>query len=395
MNSYLSINLAWNWAVFVWFMAGLIVFTVGFLALAYVISLPLRRHERARFFLDLLETGLKTGRGIEQTLVEISRSRDRSVGVRFHWLAAQLESGLRLGEALGKVPGLLPPQVLAMLRVGEKTGNLAGVLPACRQYLKDGMPQFIKAQNYLTILPFLGTPIVVPLVTMLSVTYVLPRLIEIMKDADFEAPVPMLTGLLIRLSQGHLILAFDGVLLGIAGLFGLAVVFYLGGPRCLEWLEAGLPPLSDWIFQWVPWRRKRMQRDFCAMLGTLLDAGMPEVEAVALAAQCTANRCFVRRALAVVDELGRGVKLTEAVRHLDVAGEFRWRLTNACRGGGEFGAALKGWQEALDAQAFQEEQAFAQVFTTILVLVNGLLVGFIVIAAFQPLIALTNAALLW
>ncbi len=105
----------------------------GFIYLFYfLLTLPMRRNERGRFFLDLLELGLKEGRTPESTIVEISASRDRAMGVRFHLLAVHLENGLRLGDALGKVPRLLPPQIRAMLKAGEAIGEMGRVLPAGR-----------------------------------------------------------------------------------------------------------------------------------------------------------------------------------------------------------------------------------------------------------------------
>ena len=93
-----------------------IVFVVGpFVLLAwivyYLLSVPMRRQERARFFLDLLATLLRQGKPLEPTLIEIANSRDRSPGMRFHLVAAHLERGARLGEALENVPRFLPPQV--------------------------------------------------------------------------------------------------------------------------------------------------------------------------------------------------------------------------------------------------------------------------------------------
>jgi hypothetical protein len=97
----------------------------------------------------------------------------------------------------------------------------------------------------------------------------------------------------------------------------------------------------------------------------------------------------------VVAELERGVKLTEAVRRLDDSGEFHWRLTNATHGSGGFLSALSGWHDALEAKAFQEEQAVAQLITTALVFLNGLLVGILAISVFQILIAIIDAGVLW
>src|SRR5258708_37422450 len=80
----------------------------------FLLTLPLRRNERGRFFLDLLEIGLKEGRTPETAFANAASSRDPSLGARFYLLAAYLEQGLSLSQALEQVPRLLPPQVRAM-----------------------------------------------------------------------------------------------------------------------------------------------------------------------------------------------------------------------------------------------------------------------------------------
>ena len=93
--------------------------------------------------------------------------------------------------------------------------------------------------------------------------------------------------------------------------------------------------------------------------------------------------------------LAQGTKLPEAIQILNDTDELRWRLVNALRNGGGFLRALSGWHEALDARAFQLEQSAAQLTTTALVLLNGAMVGLIVIALFWALINLINLAVLW
>ncbi|MDB6021018.1 MAG: Type secretory pathway component PulF-like protein, partial [Pedosphaera sp.] len=122
----------------------------------YFISLRLRWQERARFFLDVVETGLKEGRRLEDTIISLARSRDYAMGVYFHLLAAYLEKGLSLSEALEKVPRLLPPQISAMLRAGLQIGDLCKVLPACRKLSKDAVSQTRGAINYLVLVAFVG-----------------------------------------------------------------------------------------------------------------------------------------------------------------------------------------------------------------------------------------------
>jgi type II secretory pathway component PulF len=160
-------------------------------------------------------------------------------------------------------------------------------------------------------------------------------------------------------------------------------------------LERLFPALGDRLNCALPWRRKRLQRDFASMLALLLDGGVPEPEAVALAADCTANFLFIRRAQRAIGALKQGVKLTEAIQIMDDSGEFRWRLTNALHAQGGFFKAIAGWNESLDAKAFQQQQATAQVVTSGLVVMNGLFVGTIAVSVFSVLIAIINRGVLW
>jgi len=142
-------------ALVVWFaVCGGLLFLIHFL-----LTLPMRRAERARLFLDLIDSVHQQGRPLEETLISASLSGDPSLGLRFHLLAAWLERNLRLSDALAKVPRFLPPQVTAMLLAGEKIGDLRKMLPACRQLLKDALSQTRGAINYLVILTFVITPL--------------------------------------------------------------------------------------------------------------------------------------------------------------------------------------------------------------------------------------------
>src|SRR4030081_862739 len=118
-------------------LAGLLPLLGAVYLIYFLLTLPMRRNERARIFLDLLELGLRNGRSPEAAITAVAASRDRSLGVRFHLLAAHLEKGLGLHDALERVPRLVPPEVKAMLQTGERIGDLSKVLPACRQFLND------------------------------------------------------------------------------------------------------------------------------------------------------------------------------------------------------------------------------------------------------------------
>jgi type II secretory pathway component PulF len=170
----------------------------------------------------------------------------------------------------------------------------------------------------------------------------------------------------------------------------LATLAYIGGPGFVRRFQFRGLPIVDWVAWRIPWKQNRLQRTFSAMLAVLLDGGVPETEAIRLAGDSTANEICCRRSQRVIVAIQQGTKLDDAVRAFDDSGEFHWRLTNATHSRGGFLHALRGWHEALDAKAFQQEEATAHVVTSGLVILNGVLVALIATAMFGILMAVLN-----
>ena len=74
-------EISWVWSASI--VAGLIPLYALCYLVYFIIGLPFRRQERARLFLDLISTGLRQGRSIEQRSCPISHSQDRLVGCGF------------------------------------------------------------------------------------------------------------------------------------------------------------------------------------------------------------------------------------------------------------------------------------------------------------------------
>jgi type II secretory pathway component PulF len=354
----------------------------------YFLSLPARRHEHARLFIHLLETCLRAGKPVEPTLISIAAWRDRSPGLRFHLTAAHLEEGERLAAALAK-SRLLPRALIAMLAAGERLGDVARVLPACRMHLQDARSGMRSAMNHFFVLVLGFAPIALWLFWLL-INHIAPRCGEIFEGmTDEPAGGFWFTFMMASLNWAFWVEAV--LLLALV----LAALLYVCGPDTPGWVRKIAGRLADAFTLRIPWKRHRMQRNFAAILAVLLDADVPEPEAVELAAASSGNGVFQRRARRAVQQLAGGVPLAQAVAVFDSAGEFRWRLTNATHGRSGFAQALRGWFEALDARAFQQEQATAHLLTTGLVVLNGVVVGCVCAGIFGMLVQFIERAVLW
>ena len=310
-----------------WLLPILLPAGAGAAAIYYLNSRPLRRQEGARFLLDLIDSAARQGRPVEQHIISLAASKDPLPGVRFHLLAAYLRRAAASIPALEQVPELLPPQVLAMLKVGATLGDFRRVLPACRQLLHDGTSQSRALINYQVAFGLVLNPLMLFLLPVMF-TSVFPAMRDISSSLKIApggvyVALPSLLPFLFLVQMVLLLACYAGA------------VFLFGGTRFVTWLQAWVRPLRDWgdrLFLRVPWRRKRLQRDFSAMLGLLLDAGVPEEKALSLAAASTANRIFMRRAEKAAEKLRHGATLIQAMQLLDDTGEFRWRLANGAHG---------------------------------------------------------------
>jgi len=374
-------------AVIIYCLVALVAFVVLATIVYSLLVLPLRNQERARVFLDLLEAGFAEGHSAEATITEFARLRDVKLGRRFFRLATHLEAGLRLSQALEKVPGLLPPQLVAMLAVGEQIGDTRKVLPACRKTLTSASSKTSSTINYLIL--FLALNPCGGLVWPFIAIIILPKFRQVTAEYGSGHLPPLFQFLC---AHALLLTVLQWCLIGTSCL--LLITRDLS-PKMTRWFTRALKPMIDAINYRLPWRRKRLERDFTAMLALLLDAEVPEEQAVTLAAQSTDNLAFMRRGALVTKRLRDGVIFLEAIRGIDDTGELRWRLTNATHGHGGFMKALAGWHETLEAKAYQLEQAVSQTITTTLVVLNGCLVGLIAIGVFQVLISIVWEVSLW
>ena len=270
-----------------WPTAALLVFpplALLSMALLYpLVSLPMKRQERARIFLDLLEMCEGRGRDLSRELVSISYTRDADLGFRFHVLAAHLEAGRSLRSAIGLVPRLLPGNVRSMLIAGEDLGDCRQVAGLCRRMLDDAAGTVRMMANHILPLLLVGLPLM--LAYSLVLRLCVPTIRTLYEEAE-AAPPPFLEAAL-ALAVPILVLACVLYLL-----IFLIALFHYGGPRLKRWLEFGLAPVLDRFYLWIPWVRTRIHRDFSLALGWLLDRKVPEPKALSLAAGCTANSRF-------------------------------------------------------------------------------------------------------
>ena len=348
-----------------------------------------RRAELASEMLEILAIGQRQGWTPETTLVSACGSRDTRLPVRLHLIGALLEEGVPLGPALDAVPEFLPAAVRSQLKLGLESGEFPAMLEIATASLGKRNHRLrlapLPGQLLYGIVTLFGSAVFLFLGPVLRSRLwfwleVLPPSLPSGSLGSSMAPPTIPGGEAANASLG-----FAGILLGLAGMLHLWMFSRTVGP----WLTRKFP-LLDHLWLLVPWRRLRLQRDFAATLGVLLDAGMSESRAFLEAGKASGNSVILKRARCAADRLAKGERLDAVISALFHSGELRWRLELGTRGAEGFRQSLSGWLESLEESAIRKEVIAAQTFTTVILLINGLAVGAAAVGMFQFFVAVLN-----
>jgi type II secretory pathway component PulF len=285
-------------------------------------------------------------------------------------LAELLDEGASLPHALRSVRGVAPRDVKVAAVVGEATGRLATSLRrADRTRLAGAWLEVMPRLLYpLLLLAFIGG------ITTFLMIMVMPKMQRIFQD--FGQRLPAMTERLL-VGWGDFLEYQDVVTVAVPAALLLAVVL-LASPTA-RWYLPVLGRLYRWEIQGLALR----------MLGTLIEVGRPAPEALGLLAGTGDFPAVARRCLGAAQRaVARGEPLAAALRGAGLLPAAMAPLVQAAERTQTLPWALAELGELLAGRAVRMARRLSLVLSPVLVVAVGLLVAFIALGMFMPLIQL-------
>jgi general secretion pathway protein F len=329
----------------------------------------------------LLEAGLPLDRAlaIQAELAPTARLRSIMADV-----LRTVRGGSSLADALAKHhPRPFSRLYINMVRAGEKGGVLETTLRRLAEFLAESQEfrdALVSALIYPALLIGVGSVAVVFLMT-----FVIPRFAAIFEDLGATSPWPTLV--LLEVSGG--LQRYWWVLAGLALALLLATRMILATPRgrlAADRLLLQLPIAGEVI-------RKTEVARFTRILGTLLRSGIGMLPALTVVKEMLANQVLA----GAVDQLADGVRRGAGLaRPMTDSGAFPPLAVHMVRVGEETGRLeemllrVAGELESDTRKLVKRLIALAE---PCIILVMGLVVGFIVVAMLMAILSVTDLPL--
>jgi general secretion pathway protein F len=329
----------------------------------------------------LLEAGLPLDRalGIQEELAPSARMRtitgDVLRGVR---------GGASLGDALAKHhPRPFSRLYINMVRAGEKGGVLEVTLKRLAEFLEEAQAfrdALLSALIYPTLLTIVGCGAVVFLMT-----FVIPRFADIFRDLGQAIPLPTQ----ILLSVSTWLQHFWWVLgLGIlaAALAGRVVLSTAAGRLQADRLLLRLPVLGEVAL-------KTEVARFTRILGTLLQSGVAMIGALTVVRDMMSNQVLATAVGSLVEGVKRGAGLAGPMSESKAFPPLAIHMVRVGEETGHLDDMLLKAAAAFETDTRTLVKRLISLAEPCIILVMGLLVGFIVVAMLLAIFSITDIPL--
>ncbi len=310
-------------------------------------------------------------------------------------VADDVESGSTLSEAMARHPKLFDRMYTIMVAAGEAGGVLDVILQRLAEFMEKA--QRLKRK----VVGAMIYPAVVISVAMSIVTgimyYVVPKFREIFKDFGTELPGP--TVFLMKISDfvvgrveispdeyrpmlvpGWAILLFSPVIVIV--LYNLTRRFK-GGRIVTDVIKLKVPVVGNIL-------SKNSIARFARTLGTLIAAGVPILEALAITRETCGNEVYSKALGNVHDAIREGDSFANPLRQAKIVDSLVVNMVDVGEETGDLDKMLIKVADNYDEEIEVLVGGLVSLLEPLMVVLLGAIVGFIVISLFLPLVSLIN-----
>jgi len=320
----------------------------------------------------LVSAGLPLDRSLE-IMVELTENKKFREVVEN--VLKGVEEGSSLADALAKYPKIFTRLYINMIRAGEAGGVIDPILKRLAEYLesvRETRDFIISALIYPIILTLVGAALVV-----VMLVWVIPKFAIIFEDMGQTLPLP--TQILMSTSQG--IVSYWWLILA----FVTCGIFWW---KRLVHTEEGRFKWDKMKFRIKPLRRFIQKTEVVRLsktLGTLIQSGVPILEALNIVKETMGNTVFANAITDVRNKMKEGESIAKPLKESGVFPPLSIHMITVGEETGKLDEMLLKVSDNYEREVKNSIKRMISLLEPLLILIMGVVVGFIV---FSMLIAI-------
>jgi type IV pilus assembly protein PilC len=292
----------------------------------------------------------------------------------------EVEGGGSLSEAMSKYPKAFDKLYSNMIAAGEAGGVLDLILARLADFMEKAAKLKKKVIGAM-IYPIVVISIAIGVVSMIMI-FVIPKFKQIFTDFHLQLPAP--TQLLLSMSD------FFANEYGWAYLIAAPFVITIG-LKLIRMSEAG-KYATDVVKLKIPILGTILGKTaiarFTRTLGTLISAGVPILDAINITRETSGNEVYSRALLKVHDAIREGESMADPLRATKVCDAIVVNMIDVGEETGDLDKMLLKIADNYDSDVDVLVGSLISILEPVMVVVLGVIVGFIVVALFMPMISL-------
>ncbi len=293
-------------------------------------------------------------------------------------VSSEVEQGSTLSEAMAKYPKSFDKLYISMVKAGEAGGVLDVILRRLAGFMEKS--QKLRKQVKGALIYPAAVITVAILILVVIMLFVVPAFEKMFADIGQALPAP--TQLLLSTSQA---IQTYWYLIPLIPIFLMVVMKLIArteaGEKALDAFKLRMPVFGNII-------KKSSVARFCRTLGTLIASGVPILEALRIVKDAVGNVIISNAIEDVHGSIREGDTIADPLRASGIFDELLVNMIDVGEETGELDKMLMKIADNYEADVDVAVEGMSSLLEPLLIVGMGLVVGFIVISLFLPLVSI-------
>ena len=293
-------------------------------------------------------------------------------------VSSEVEQGSTLSEAMAKYPKSFDKLYISMVKAGEAGGVLDVILRRLAGFMEKS--QKLRKQVKGALIYPAAVITVAILILVVIMLFVVPAFEKMFADIGQALPAP--TQLLLNTSQA---IQTYWYLIPLIPVFLMLIMKMIArteaGERWLDAFKLRMPVFGNII-------KKSSVARFCRTLGTLIASGVPILEALRIVKDAVGNVIISNAIEDVHGSIREGDTIADPLRASGIFDELLVNMIDVGEETGELDKMLMKIADNYEADVDVAVEGMSSLLEPLLIVGMGLVVGFIVISLFLPLVSI-------